>query len=34
MSNKYVSMYYTSPDPNSTDTLHDTWRRLFGIKIS
>ena len=24
---------YASPAPASTDTLHDTWRRQFGIMI-
>jgi hypothetical protein len=34
MSNKYVSMNnYPSPASDSTDILHDTWRRLFGIMI-
>ena len=34
MSNKYVSISnYPSPASASTDILHGTWRRLFGIMI-
>jgi hypothetical protein len=34
MSHKYVSINnYRSPASTSTDILHGTWRRLFGIMI-
>ena len=34
MSNKYVSISnYPSPTSASTDIIHGTWRRLFGIMI-
>jgi ribosome-binding protein aMBF1 (putative translation factor) len=26
-------LYYASPAPVSTDTLHNAWRRMFGVMV-